>query len=102
MSRFEAAAYAQMLDRVLARRSRIGRIPVRLPQVTSYTRLAAVLREWECSAESAVLLRDSGAAVRVGSVEQLQQQEPWPPRGVLAAAAGTWVLEPDGRVTRTY
>lgn len=103
MSSFEAAAYAQMLKEALARREQMDRVPVRLPMVASYARLEMVLREWESSAAGAVLLRDSGSAVRVPSVAQLQQaDEPWPPRGVLAAADGTWVLEPDGRVTRMY
>ncbi len=101
MSNFESAAFAQMLKHALARRDQNPQIPVRLPMVTSYTRLAAILRDWE-STSSAVLLRDSGPAVRVASVAQLQQVERWPPRGVLAAADGTWVLEQDGRVTRMY
>lgn len=104
MSDFETAAFARMLDQALARhlRSSKGKVPLRLPMVNSYTRLAAILREWEADTAGAVLLRDSGAAVRVRSVSQLQQVEPWPPRGVLAAADGTWVLEQDGRVTRLY
>lgn len=102
MSSFEAAAYAHMLDRALARHDRSGKVPTRLPMATSYARLAEVLRDWECCTEGAVLLRDSGTAVRVASVAQLQQVEPWPPRGVLAAAEGTWVLEQDGRAIRTY
>lgn len=103
MSRFEAVAYAQMLDKALARHlQRKDRLPVRLPMVTSYTRLAVILDEWEASSGDAVLLRDSGKAVRLGSVAELHQKEPWPPKGVLAAADGTWVLEQDGRVTRLY
>ena len=103
MSSFEAAAYAQMLKEALARREQAEGVPVRLPMVASYARLDAVLREWESSAADAVLLRDSGTAVRMMSVAQLQRErEPWPPRGVLAAADGTWVLEHDGRVTRMY
>jgi flagellar biosynthesis/type III secretory pathway ATPase len=104
MSRFEAAAYAHMLDRALARhfRDQRNRVPVRLPAVDSYTRLAAILREWESSETGAVLLRDSGTAVRVASVAMLQQHEAWPPRGTVAAPDGTWVLEQDGRVTRLY
>ena len=101
MSSFEAAAYAKMLDRALARHNKKDTLPVRLPMVSSYTRLAKVLQEWESTA-GAVLLRDAGTAVRVPSVAHLQRDEPWPPRGVLAAADGTWVLEPDGRVTRLY
>lgn len=103
MSSIEAAAYARMLDAALARFQRDGRdrIPVRLPQVSSYSRLAAMLREWESFTGEAVLLRDSGSAVRLRSVEELRD-EPWPPRGVLAAADGTWVLEQDGCVTRLY
>lgn len=103
MSSFEAAAYAQMLKAALARREQTDRVPVRLPMVASYSRLDTVLREWESSTADAVLLRDSGPAVRMASVAQLQhEREPWPPRGVLAAADGTWVLEHDGRVTRMY
>lgn len=102
MSRIEAAAYARMLDQALARFQREkDRVPVRLPKVTSYTRLAAMLREWESFSGEAVLLRDSGSAIRLGSVSELRD-EPWPPRGVLAAADGTWVLEQDGGVTRLY
>ncbi len=102
MSSFEAAAFARMLDQALARHLRDrDRLPVRLPAATSYTRLAAMLREWETTAD-AVLLRDSGAAIRVVSVARLHGEEPWPPRGVLAAADGTWVLEQDCRVTRLY
>lgn len=102
MSRIEAAAYTRMLDEALARHQREkDRIPVRLPRVTSYNRLAAMLREWESYTGEAVLLRDSGSAVRLGSVSELKG-EPWPPRGVLAAADGTWVLEQDGAVTRLY
>lgn len=104
MSSFEAAAYARMLDQALDRhqRSQRNRDPLRLPVVSSYGGLAAVLREREWATAGAVLLRDLGGAVRVASVAQLQEQEPWPPRGVLAAADGTWVLEQDGRVTRLY
>lgn len=104
MSKFETAAYAHMLDRALARHfsDRRRRPPVRLPAVDSYTRLAAVLRGWESSEDAAVLLRDSGTAVRVDSVALLQGQEAWPPRGTVAAPDGTWVLEQDGRVTRLY
>lgn len=102
MSSFEAAAYAQMLKEALVRRERADRVPVRLPMVASYTRLAVMLQEWESSTTRAVLLRDSGKALRVGSVAELQGKEPWPPRGVLAAADGTWVLEQDGRATRMY
>lgn len=92
-----------MLDEVLARRERTVPVPVRLPMVASYSRLDKVLREWQFRNADAVLLRDSGTAVRVPSVAELQdEQEPWPPRGVLAAADGTWVLEHDGRVTRMY
>lgn len=103
MSRIEAAAYARMLDRALARyrRGERDRVPVRLPMVTSYTRLAAMLREWDSFTDEAVLLRDRGSAVRLRSVAELTD-EPWPPRGVLAAIDGTWVLEQDGRVTRLY
>ena len=102
MSSFEAAAYARMLDQALARHLRDrNRLPVRLPTATSYTRLAAMLREWETTTD-AVLLRDSGTAVRVLWVARLQGEEAWPPRGVLAAADGTWVLEHDCRVTRLY
>lgn len=102
MSNFEAAAFARMLDEALARHLRErDRVPVRLPRVTSYTRLAAMLREWETTMD-AVLLRDSGRAFRVFSVAGLQGEEPWPPQGVLAAADGTWVLEDDWRVTRLY
>ncbi len=104
MSSFEADAFAHMLDRALARhaRSQNGRFPVRLPRAGSYTRLAAILREWAPITTDAVLLRDRGGAVRVPSVAALQEQENWPPRGVLAASDGTWVLESDGRVTRLY
>lgn len=104
MGEFEAAAFARMLDRALARhlRSSMGKVPVRLPAVNSYARLAAVLQEWEAASAGVVLLRDHGPAVRAASVSQLHQVEPWPPRGVLAAADGTWVLESDGRVTRLY
>ena len=103
MSRIEAEAYARMLDQALARyqRDTRDRLPVRLPHVTSYARLAAMLREWESFTGEAVLLRDSGSAVRLRSVAELHD-EPWPPRGVLAAADGTWVLEQDGAVTRLY
>jgi hypothetical protein len=76
-------------------------IGLRLPGTTSYVRLAAMLDEWAFTAD-AVLLRDRGPALRVTSVAQLQDQEYWPPRGVLAAADATWVLEEDGRVTRLY
>jgi hypothetical protein len=92
-----------MLDGVLARhltRHR-QRLPVRLPAVDTYHHLALTLHDWKQTAE-AVLLRDSGGAVRVPSVADLHGQEPWPPRGVLAAADATWVLERDGRVTRLY
>jgi hypothetical protein len=104
MSRFETAAYAHMLDRALARYfgDHKQRPPVRLPAVDSYTGLAAVLRGWGSSEGAAVLLRDSGTAVRVDSVAVLQGQEAWPPRGTVAASDGTWVLEQDGRVTRLY
>ncbi|HSJ20829.1 MAG TPA: hypothetical protein VK964_09665 [Nocardioidaceae bacterium] len=64
--------------------------------------MATVLREWELAPEGAVLLRDGKSPVRVDSVAALQGQEPWPPRGVLAAADATWVLEDDRRVTRLY
>jgi hypothetical protein len=103
MSRIEAEAYARMLDAALARyqRNHQGELPVRLPKVTSYSRLAAMLREWDSFTGEAVLLRDSGSAVRLGSVAELTE-EPWPPRGVLAAVDGTWVLEQDGSVTRLY
>lgn len=103
MSTFETAAYAHMLERALARHfSDHQRSPVRLPAVDSYTRLAAVLRGWESAEDAAVLLRDSGTAVRVDSVARLQDREAWPPHGTVAAPDGTWVLEPDGRVTRLY
>jgi hypothetical protein len=100
---FEATAYARMLDEVIARRFRSQghRAAVRLPRVVSYTRLASILHEWVFTAD-AILLRDAGPAVRLISVAQLQEQESWPPRGVLAAADATWVLEQDGRVTRLY
>ena len=103
MSRIETEAYSRMLDQALARyqRNSNDRMPVRLPQVTSYARLAAMLREWESFTGEAVLLRDSGSAVRLRSVAELRD-EPWPPKGVLAAADGTWVLEQDGSVTRLY
>lgn len=103
MSSFESAAYERMLDEALVRHRRHGtdRVPVRLPRVTSYTSLAAALREWDYFTADAVLLRDAGPAVRLASVAQLKG-EPWPPRGVLAAADATWVLEEDGRVTRLY
>jgi hypothetical protein len=104
MSKFETAAYAHMLDRALARHfgGRRNRVPVRLPPVDSYTRLAAILREWESTASGAVLLRDSGTAIRVDSVALLQEHESWPPHGTVAAPDATWVLEEDGRVTRLY
>jgi len=104
MSSFEAAAYVHMLNQALARHmpKQKEQPPVRLPMVDSYTRLAAILRQWEPAASGAVLLRDYGKPVRVVSVEQLQGREPWPPRGVLAADDATWVLEQDGRVTRLY
>lgn len=103
MSSFETAAYTRMLDEALMRfqRDERNRVPVRLPRVTSYQSLAATLREWETFTTDAVLLRDSGPAVRVSSVADLREN-PWPPRGVLAAADATWVLEDDGRVTRLY
>ena len=103
MSRFETAAFSRMLDEALVRFRRTGkdRAPVRLPQVRSYARLAATLHEWQDYTVDAVLLRDVGPSVRVGSVAELED-EAWPPRGVLAAADGTWVLEQDGRVTRLY
>ena len=103
MSPFEAAAFARMLDDVLSRhlRGERDRVLVRLPKVTSYARLGAMLHEWVFTAD-AVLLRDTGQAVRLVSVAHLHEQEPWPPRGVLAAADATWVLEEDGRVTRLY
>lgn len=103
MSPLEAAAFERMLDKALARhlsRHR-QRLPVRLPAVSSYNRLALMLHDWEQTAD-AVLLRDRGEAVRVASVSQLHEHEPWPPRGVLAAADATWVLEHDGRVTQLY
>lgn len=104
MSCFEAAAYAHMLDKALERhlRNQKTRVPVRLQAVRSYAWLAAVLREWEYAATEAVLLRDQGTAIRVDSVTHLEEHEAWPPRGTLAAADGTWVLEQDGRVTRLY
>lgn len=104
MSSFEAAAYVHMLNQALARHMPKQRDvpPVRLPMVDSYTRLAAILRQWESTPTGAVLLRDHGSPVRVVSVAQLQEREPWPPRGVLAAEDATWVLESDGRVTRLY
>lgn len=104
MSSFEADAYAHMLDRALARhaRSQNGRYPVRLPRAGSYVRLEAILREWAPITSDAVLLRDRGGAVRVPSVADLEDHESWPPRGVLAASDGTWVLESDGRIMRLY
>jgi hypothetical protein len=104
MSSMEAAAYRHMLNRALARHlpNKGSGVPVRLPPADSYRRLATILRQWELEETGAVLLRDHGTPLRVGSVANLHGQEPWPPRGVLAAADGTWVLEPDGRVTRLY
>jgi hypothetical protein len=104
MSSIEVAAYVHMLNKALARHlpSQGSPIPVRLPPVDSYDRLATVLRQWGLEQTGAVLLRDHGKPVRVVSVAHLHGQEPWPPRGLLAAADGTWVLEPDGRVTRLY
>ncbi|HSE09563.1 MAG TPA: hypothetical protein VLB29_12925 [Nocardioidaceae bacterium] len=104
MSSIEAAAFVHMLNGALARHlpNQGYGVLVRLPPVDSYTRLATVLRQWEFASSGAVLLRDHGTPVRVVSVEQLQGQEPWPPRGILAAADATWVLEPDRRVTRLY
>ncbi|MGH3330111.1 MAG: hypothetical protein ACRDPJ_02290, partial [Nocardioidaceae bacterium] len=103
LSSFEAAAYARMLDEALLRHRRNtgDRIPVRLPKVNSYMNLAATLRQWDYFTAEAVLLRDAGPTVWLASVAQLKD-EPFPPRGVLAAADGTWVLEQDGRVTRLY
>jgi len=104
MSSIEAAAFKHMLHEALARHlPNQGRgVPVRLPPVDSYERLATVLRQWELASAGAVLLRDHGTPLRVGSVQQLQTKEPWPPRGVLAAIDATWVLEPDRRVTRLF
>jgi hypothetical protein len=104
MSSIEAAAFVHMLDQALARHlPRHGHgTSLRLPPVNSYARLATVLREWELASEGAVLLRDGKAPVRVDSVAALQGEEAWPPRGVLAAADATWVLEDDRRVTRLY
>jgi hypothetical protein len=104
MSSIEAAAYVRMLNQALARHlpNQGHGVLVRLPPVDSYEQLATVLKQWGFASAGAVLLRDHGAPARVVSVEQLQTQEPWPPRGVLAAADATWVLEPDRRVTRLY
>ncbi len=103
MSPLEAAAFSRMLEDVVARHQarHKQRTPVRLPVVNSYARLAATLLEWGQTGD-AVLLRDRGTAVRVGSVAELQGQERWPPKGMLAAADGTWALDHDGRVTRLY
>ncbi len=103
MSPLEAAAFSHMLEDVVARHQaqHTQRTPVRLPMVNSYARLAATLREWGQTGE-AVLLRDRGRAARVGSVAELHGQERWPPKGMLAAADGTWALDHDGRVTRLY
>ena len=103
MTPFEATAFARVLNDVFDRHVFNDNEPVglRLPGTTSYVRLAAMLNEWAFTAD-AVLLRDRGPALRVTSVAQLQDHEYWPPRGVLAAADATWVLEEDGRVTRLY
>lgn len=103
MGPVEAAAFSRMLEDVVARHQarHTQRPPIRLPAVNSYSRLAAILLDWGQTGE-AVLLRDRGPAVRVGSVAQLHGQEPWPPKGLLAAADGTWALDHDGRVTRLY
>jgi hypothetical protein len=104
MSSIEAAAFVHMLNQALARHlPRDGHgTPLRLPPANSYVQLATVLREWELAPEGAVLLRDGKSPVRVDTVATLHGREPWPPRGVLAAADATWVLESDGRVTRLY
>jgi hypothetical protein len=103
MSPLEAAAFSQMLREVVARHQarHTQRPAVRLPAAGSYARLAATLLDWGQSGE-AVLLRDHGRALRVGSVAELHGQEPWPPKGLLAAADGTWALDHDGRVTPLY
>jgi hypothetical protein len=104
MSSIEAAAFVHMLNQALARHlPRDGHgTSLRLPPVSSYARLATVLSQWELAPEGAVLLRDGKSPVRVDTVAALQGREPWPPRGVLAAADATWVLESDGRVTRLF
>ncbi len=103
MSPLEAAAFSRMLEDVVARHQarHTQRALVRLPAANSYARLAATLLAWGQSGE-AVLLRDHGRAIRVGSVAELHGQEPWPPKGLLAAADGTWALDHDARVTRLY
>jgi hypothetical protein len=103
MSKFEVDAYSRMLDNALLRFQHSDRekFPVRLSRAYSYRDLASMLRRGQFYTPEAVLLRDHGPAVRVGSVDQLEGEQ-WPPQGVLAAADGTWVLEQDGRVTRLY
>lgn len=103
MSPLEAAAFSRMLHEVVARHQARyrQRAPVRFPKVNSYAGLAATLLDWGQTGE-AVFLPDHGTAVRVGSVAHLHDEQPWPPRGVLAAADGTWALDHDCRVTRLY